>query len=291
MDTPINHILVPVDYSDKSIYGIKTVANLIKNQNSKVTFINVLKGVDPIWTDFFSDEERSFLLEKLKKHLSQFVNKQAEFDKEGVEFRIIKGKLCETILETAEEINASMIVMGTSTVDNIKKWIIGTNALRVVSESNCPVLTVKQEPLKNKIERIILPLDVTKETREKTKEAVALAAIYGASISVVCAYTLSDEFILNKLQAQMNQVLEYIESHKVACEGELIKVSDRVDGVLEFVDTKKGDLIVITTHQQLEIVKPFMGSFAKGIIRGASIPVLSTVPIINHHLVFKMPAT
>jgi nucleotide-binding universal stress UspA family protein len=33
--------------------------------------------------------------------------------------------------------------MGTSRADNIKKHIIGTNALRIVSEAKCPVITTK----------------------------------------------------------------------------------------------------------------------------------------------------
>lgn len=208
-----------------------------------------------------------------------------------IDYTIKKGKLCDTILETAESIKASVIVMGTSTEDNIKKRIIGSNALRVVSESKCPVITVKSNPVSSAIKCIVLPLDVTKETREKTKDAVRMAQMFGAEIKVISAYTINDEFVINKLENQIAQVIEYIKSHNVVCEGEILKVNDRVDAILNYIKEQNGDLIVLTTHQQLELVESFLGSFAKSIMRGAEIPVMSIVPKIKHNLVFKMPGT
>jgi nucleotide-binding universal stress UspA family protein len=181
--------------------------------------------------------------------------------------------------------------MGTSTIDNIKKWIIGTNALRVVTEANCPVITLKEAPTEDKIERIILPMDITKEGREKVVSAVHWAKALNAEIHVVSAYTLDDDSIFARLQTQQKQVVNFIEERGVKCVSKLFKVDDRVDAILDYIENNKGDLVVITTHEQLEIVKFFMGSFAKSIMRGSKVPVISMVPKIKHHLVFKMPAT
>ncbi len=291
MNTPMSHILVPVDYSDKAVFGLEMANILINKYGGKVTVINVLKGVDPIWSEFFTDDERDRLLDKLKKHLENFCKKHLSAKNADIDFVIEKGKLCDTILKTVDERNISTIVMGTSTVDNIKKWIIGTNALRVVTEAKCPVITIKEHPKVDCIERIILPLDLAKETREKTVDAVALAIKFNATIHVVSAQTFTDETIHKRLELQLNQVLKFIEKHEVTCSGEILKVNDRVDGVLNFIQEKKGDLIVITTHQQLEFVNSYMGSFAKSIIRSSNIPVMSIVPKIKHHVVFSMPAT
>jgi hypothetical protein len=60
-----------------------------------------------------------------------------------------------------------MIVMGTSTADNIKKKIIGGNALRVATEAKMPVVTVKQGCASKNLDRIVLPLDLTKKPKKK----------------------------------------------------------------------------------------------------------------------------
>jgi len=291
MDATTNHILVPVDYSDKAVYGLKLAAHLLEANGGKVTVINVIKGVDPIWSDFFSDDERLSLLAKLKKHLSNFSSQFIDNKKYSVDCIIEKGKLCESILKKIDELNISLVVMGTSTADNIKKRIIGTNALRIVSEASCPVITLKQEPLDFKVNRIILPLDITKESREKVVKAIHFAKEMGAEIFIISAYTLNDESVVHKLKSQQKQVVEFVQEHGVPVSCELIKVSDRVDGVLKYVEEKKGDIIVITTHEQLEIVKSFMGSFAQSIIKEAKIPVMSLVPKIKSHVVFKLPAS
>lgn len=291
MDATTKHILVPVDFSDKAVYGLQMAANLLENSGGEVTVINVLKGVDPIWSDFFSDDERLSLLEKLKKHLQNFTEKHIDCNKYNVTCVIEKGKLCDTILQKADELNISVIVMGTSTIDNIKKRIIGTNALRIVSEAKCPVITLKQEPVKNSINRIILPLDVTKESREKATNAVQLAKEYGAEIFMVSAYTINDEIILRKLETQQKQVVDYIKNYNVKVTANLLKVGDRVDGVLDYINQNEGDIILITTHQQLEIVSKFLGSFAQSIIKESKIPVMSMVPKLKHFVVFQLPAS
>jgi nucleotide-binding universal stress UspA family protein len=290
MDTTTRHLLVPVDFSEKSEYGLQMAANLLKSAVGEVTVLNVIKGVDPIWSESFNDNERNSLIEKVRVHLENFAGKFIDFSKYKVTCIIKKGKLCDTILQTAEELNISAIVMGTSTADNIKKRIIGTNALRVVSEAKCPVITLKQEP-KSEIKRIIIPLDVTKETTEKVKNAVQLAKSFNAEIFIVSAYTISDDGIIGKLESQQKIVVNYIKKHDISVSSGILKVSDRVDGVLNYIAEKKGDIILITTHQQLEIITSFLGSFAQSIIKNSNIPVVSIVPKLKHYVVFKLPAS
>jgi nucleotide-binding universal stress UspA family protein len=181
--------------------------------------------------------------------------------------------------------------MGTSTIDNIKKWIIGTNALRIVTEAKCPVITLKSAPDSSPIKRIILPMDLTKEGREKVVKAVKWAKLFNAEIHVISAYSMNDESIFFRLHSQQNQVVKFIEEHNVSCVAHLLKVNDTVDGILDYVLENQIDLMVITTHEQLEIVNSFLGSFAKSMMRGAKIPIISMVPTIKHNLIFKMPGT
>lgn len=290
MEAALSHLLVPVDYSDKSVFGLKYAAKLNKVLKGKITFINVIKGVDPIWSEFFTDVEREILLKKLKSHLQNFVTKNSDLDGADFDCVIAKGKLCDTIMQTAESLNASAIVMGTSHADNIKKKIIGTNALRVVSEAKCPVITIKSEPDSAPIKRLILPLDISKETREKVVDTVDIARKLDAEILVVSAYSFDDELIYKTLQQQQNQVVKYITDRGIKSSGKLLKVDDNVDGVLDFIDANKGDMVIITTHQQLEIVTSFIGSFAKSIVSRSKVPVMSIVPRNKYNVIFKIPA-
>ena len=57
--------------------------------------------------------------------------------------------------------------MGTTAATNIRKKIIGSNALRIVAESDIPVITVKIGCETKNFNNLILPLDLAKETREE----------------------------------------------------------------------------------------------------------------------------
>ena len=85
-------------------------------------------------------------------------------------------------------------------------------------------------------------------------------------------------------------MVKYITDRGIKCSAQLLKVDDNVDGVLNFIDTNKGDMVIITTHQQLEIVTSFVGSFAKSIVSRAKVPVMSIVPRNKYNVIFKIPA-
>ena len=75
----------------------------------------------------------------------------------------------EQIIDVAEMLSADLIVMGTNgTPQEVMKRVIGSNAERVVRSAHCPVITIKGKDHKNGCENIILPLDLEKQTKEKS---------------------------------------------------------------------------------------------------------------------------
>jgi nucleotide-binding universal stress UspA family protein len=55
---------------------------------------------------------------------------------------IEKGNVEETILNTAQQMNVDMIVMGTRTHSALAKMFMGSSAQRVMQHSDRPVLIV-----------------------------------------------------------------------------------------------------------------------------------------------------
>ncbi len=290
MENSKNHILVPVNFSEKSIFGLEMANMLIGKYDGNITVINVIKDSNPIWTSSFTNEEREHFIDKIKQHLNKVAKEYLPNAKEEVKCIVEKGNVCETILEYANNNDITNIVMGTTTANNIKQRIIGTNALRIVAESQLPVITVKNHIHNEKrIERIILPLDLTKSTREKTVDAISLALSFNAEIHVVSEQSTDNEDIKKRLNTQLDQVLNYIKKSNITCTGRIIKVNNKVEGIMEFIEKMQGDLIIITTHQQTNLPDSFMGSFAKNIIRESNIPVMSIVPKISHYSAFTIP--
>src|SRR3990172_5473526 len=105
----------------------------------------------------------------------------------------------QKIVELAGMINADFIFMGTSGSMGIMKFI-GSNTLRVIRESNIPVISVKGKHHRKGCRNIVLPLDVTKETREKVSKAIWLSGIYpDAVIRIVAVLTSTSGDSSNRL--------------------------------------------------------------------------------------------
>jgi nucleotide-binding universal stress UspA family protein len=188
-------------------------------------------------------------------------------------------------------ISAKMIIMGTHGSVGLKKRFIGSNALRVVKEAKCPVVTIKGKHPREGCKNIVLPIDLTKDTREKVNSAIELGKLYGATIRVVSVLFTLDEFVVNRLTRQMEQVKNFIKKAGVKCTAEMIKVikghETLAHAVIDYSNKVDADLIMIMTQQEGEITPLFIGSTAQGIINNSDIPVMSIVPMVKHDVEFS----
>ena len=170
--------------------------------------------------------------------------------------------------------------MGTNGSHGLKKFI-GSNALRVIREAPCPVISIKGKKHRTGCKTIVLPLDLTKETKEKVAKAIEIANLFGSTINLVSAITSDDEFIINKLKRQMNQVHEFVLQHNVPCQIEFLHGGDISEDTVEYAKKIKADLIMIMTQEETWTDIMFINSAAQKIINQSEVPVLSIRPKIK----------
>lgn len=274
-------ILVPVDYSEQAVIALEQAINLSRVFNSEIHVLNIISD-DFSFSSLFSDEDKKVFMEKAKKKLQDFVKEKS--DEFGVKLKPIQvqGKIYEQIINVADTIDAQFIVMGTAGTPTLKKKFIGSNALRVVRGSRKPVITIKGKHHRKGCQNIILPLDFTKETKEKVSKAVEFAKKFGSVVRVMSVLMTNDEFIVNRLTRQLDQVKKFISSQGVDCTAEIVKSTkggtSLSESVIDYANKAKGDLIMIMTQQELDFTDYFVGSAAQGIINESDIPVLSIIP-------------
>jgi nucleotide-binding universal stress UspA family protein len=222
---------------------------------------------------------KSSIQESLNK-LSADVEKKSKIK---VNTLIARGSVYEKIVEIAELLNATFIIMGCNGGTGIKKKFIGANSLRVVREAKCPVITIKGKHHRDGCKNIVLPLDLTKETKEKVNKSIELARLgSGAAIRVVSVLFTTDEFVVNRLTRQLGQVRTFIEKAGVECTAEIIKgikgEETLAQNIIDYANKVDGDLIMIMTQQEVDFTKYFIGSAAQEVINSSDIPVLSIIP-------------
>jgi nucleotide-binding universal stress UspA family protein len=287
MSEEVRHIVIPVDFGEQSLIALRQSYNLARMTNSEITLVHVID--EDFLTPFQNlvsgkeDYEQQFRqgMEQKLKEIAHSVQKDTGVP---VHYQIRTGKIYEEIVECADSLSASLIIMGTMGAVGIKKKILGSNASRVVREAECPVITIKGKEHRFGINHILLPLDLTKETKEKVDKAVELALMFNSVIHIVTVPESDDEFIRNKLSRQMNQVQDFISRAGVKCTSEFVEGDDVVEEILKTGEKTQSDLIMIMTQKEVGFTDLFISSSAQEIINKSEIPVLSIRPMAKKNM-------
>ena len=290
-----NRILVPVDFSEQSLIALGQSFNIARDHNAEITMLHVIEEGGSL-AKFISKEQHTDLKKNVQKQLDDLAAETGKKNKVKINTMVTSGSVYEKINEVAASVKATFIAMGTNGEDGLKKQFIGANTLRIVRESPVSVLTMKVKPHRNGFKTIVLPLDLSKETREKVTKAIELSKLFQAAIRVVFVLFTTDEFIVNRLTRQLGQVKAYFEREGVECTAEIIKgikgEETLAQNILEYAIKVEGDLIMVMTQQEVDFTPYFVGSSAQEIINNSKIPVLSIRPLpLNkkNSIVFSNP--
>jgi nucleotide-binding universal stress UspA family protein len=284
----IKKILVPIDFSYSSIKALDHAIYMAKINKAEIVLVHIFEGGLSVSgpENLVADVNNSVALE------STFINKyKADLDKlaERVRKKSLKvsvitqsGSAHKEIVKVAKTIKADIIVMGTHGISGIREFIIGSNAVRVISEAHCPVLSVQEHIKKSEFKNILLPFRAKAHSREKIDYAIKIAKQYGSTIHVLGIDTEENTFYYNLILLEAQQIKKIIEKQNLACKVEVISSGYLSKLILNYAQKKKADLIVVMSDMDKANISEYvMGPVAQQIINHSHIPVLSIRPAFN----------
>ncbi|MFM8951243.1 MAG: universal stress protein [Bacteroidota bacterium] len=282
MSNKTYQIIIPVDFGEQSLIAVRQSFNMAKLTNSELTLLHVIDNdlMGVFQSKIFSKSDlHEQHMAGVKQQLEELAAQIRQESGVKVNTRIMEGKIYDAIVDVSAEDDAGLVIMGTMGAVGLKKKILGSNASRVVREAVCPVITIKGKEHRFGIKHILLPLDLTKETKEKVNKAINIARMFGSVIHIVTIVESGDEFITNKLTRQMDQVSDHIQEAGITCTTEFVEGGDVVDEILKVADKTQSDLIMIMTQQEVGFTDLFISSAAQEVINRSEVPVLSIRPM------------
>ena len=155
----IKKILYATDLSENARYAFGYAADLAQHYDTMITILYVMENVNHVmeiqikdmmgqekW-DKLQSEKLDYLTQKIKDRLEDFCSEMdSQIDSCRLlieDIRITKGNPTEVILNTAKDIHADMIVMGSYGHNILQDAFIGGTARRVIKRSETPVLVVR----------------------------------------------------------------------------------------------------------------------------------------------------
>jgi nucleotide-binding universal stress UspA family protein len=277
-----NKIIITTDFSETSLLAIKHGAFLAQFTKGEIYLLHI---ITKHW-EKFNVFEPSISLENVEK-ASNAVEKKLEelagdIRKEyGINITTVvnSGNPTTEIVKFAKEIKADLIVMGTHGYSAWEDLTIGSNALKVITKSPCPVLTMSQFASNLGYHKIILPIDTSEHTRHKVVLAIELAKQFTSQIYAIGLLSGDEGSKKPAMEVMLHQVETAATKAGIVCKTELHEnVKNRAIETVNFCEKVDGDLIAIMTDQDSEISGFFLGNYALQVIHHSKVPVLSIKP-------------
>jgi nucleotide-binding universal stress UspA family protein len=277
-----NKIIITTDFSETSLLAIKHGAFLAQYTKGEVFLVHI---ITKHW-EKFNVFTPSITIDTIEKASEAVQNKLEELATEikttyGVNVTTIvdSGNPTTEIIKIANEIKASLIVMGTHGYSSWEDLIIGSNTLKVITKSPCPVLSMSEHSKNLGYHKIILPIDTSEHTRQKVVLTLELAKQFTAQVYAIGLLADDEESKKPAMEVMLNQVEVAAKNKGVVCTTELIEnVVNRAVATVNYCEKNGGDLISIMTDQDAELSGFFLGPYALQVIHHSKVPVLSIKP-------------
>jgi nucleotide-binding universal stress UspA family protein len=273
-----NNILVPTDFSDVANNALGHALKIAEVYQNEITLINI-QDDGGLFGLFNNDEKMALIETGVNANLDKLIEKAKQTNPNVIiNKRIAYGKVYKVVNEIAEEENFDSIMMGTNGASGLQQ-IIGSNSSRVINYAKVPVIVVKEKSIgKNGYEKIVLPIDLSLESRQKVKWAIHLAKKFNSTIHVIFENSTDSEY-RNKIYAVVNQTQDILDKGGVQyiVRGlDYEKYPDSfAEDTLNYADENEADLIIIMTQQEKGFNEFLLGSYAQQIVNhGGKVPVM-----------------
>lgn len=249
-----NIILVTTDFTKQADNALQHAFTLKEKINGRIVLLHIVS----------SDTE----LENAHQKLQNIIEETEKNYGIKISELIRKGNIFDDISRVASEIGAKFVIMGTHGVSGLQH-IFGSKALKVISTSKVPFISITKAPQKNGFHKIVMPFNLNKEPSGLLTLASDIAKSFDSEIHVI-GYGGSK----NGGGKYLDMITNYLESSKLKYIIEQKESSSNFDAiVLEYAKSVGADLISISNIQ--ENVFNLFGGFEQNVIaNNQGIPVM-----------------
>lgn len=278
----IQRILVPTDLSAASKSAAAWAAMFHRYFDSRIMLLyadepyvpfDVLEGP----AAYVLQNQPEFRL-RLSAELKKFAADCFPDGESFVETVLVEGAPAQAILETANNIDADVILMGTHGRRGWRRVLLGSVTEQVVHATARPLLSVpvSANPSGPKVEKILCPVNFTEIGRRALEEAVALAAAFAADLLVVHVADFIDEPGFTHLEEDFAAWVE--PGVRQRCRySQIVARGDAAAQVLEIANRAGADLIVIGAQHKRFSDTTVIGTTTERVVRFARQPVWTVV--------------
>lgn len=270
-------LIVPVDFSPESLQGIEMALNFARKEATNIQMVYVQKKSEDYRPSTY-EEEHKYAEKEFERIIKKYEG-ELKFDSK-LRFIIKRGKIYQEVVEQAESYKESLIIASTHGASGFEEYFIGSNAYKIITSTNNPVITVRKNAPKA-IKKIVAPLRLHVDTRQKVPVAAELAKLFKAELHLLSVSTTRNKKDTDRLKSYLKQSAAYLERKGIKPIVKSLYGESSVTTVLNYCDAVDADLVTIMTSQRPSIAV-LTGSYAQQMVSRSNYPVLSITAKEKH---------
>lgn len=278
MDTSSNKayndlILVPTDFSEVCANAAAHAAGIAKRLNFSVCMVHIIDKYTRTWLKN-NDFDASVVENKLEAQTQQL----AEEYQIQVTSHVREGDIFSTLGDVTSDLGANLVVMATHGKTGFQR-LMGSNAIRVVTDSPVPVLVVQKRRFNEGYHKIVFPISNDMEVRQKVSLAINLQKRFEGTLILVQDYE-SDQLLQSQLETKTQQIMEALRRQDV--QFRLLRTTDGdfAASVISHSVAEEADLILVMSLADGETPGFFFNTWSEKLMfNTAQIPVLCINPV------------
>ncbi|MGE0771274.1 MAG: universal stress protein [Cyclobacteriaceae bacterium] len=271
----MKNILVPCDFSDAAMHAFKfavEIANKSKGQIHLVHVVEIPVMHDTLLMPTLNFEE-AFLRETKERAEKDFNKMKAKWAVKGpkINTQVLFGPMAPTILRLTEEKKADLVVMGTKGASGVQEIFVGSNTEKIVRRSPVPVMAIKKSTKITGIKNLVFPTTLQMDEEELTMKVKALQDFFNAKLHLLFVNTPANF----KKDLETHKELDAFAKRFMLKNYTLNVYNDYAeeDGIRNFVDEVKGDIVAMSTHGRRGLNHLMAGSIAEDVVNHLECPI------------------
>lgn len=264
MESTNRPIIVAWDFTQVAEYAFEHAILINNVLHREIILLHIISG----------SRNHKPVLKKLQKVCSELklqfgVNSSA---------MVKSGNIFDTISQTALDLKAEVIVMGTHGIKGFQKFT-GSKALKVIVNSKVPFVVVQDKPKKPKYENIILPIDFRSETKEKVPWVGYLSKRFEPKFFLF-RRKASDRGFKRRIMSNLRFLESYFRNNDIWYELHNAPGKRSFDKeTINFAKEKDADMILVITTRNISTLDYVLGAKEQKIIANPEkLPVMCINP-------------
>ncbi len=274
----MKNFIVPIDFSKDSLKGLDIAVLFSQKMFVNIQMVYVQKASDDYRPGSF-EEEHKFADTNFKKIMEEYEPKLKNNSK--LRYIIKKGRIYKEIVNQVESYNDGVISASTHGASGFEDFFIGSNAFKIISSTGKPVFTINKGHAPKDIKKIVVPLRLHVDTRQKVPWAADIAELFGAELHLISISATKNKKDNARLNAYHAQSINYIKKRKINVISNKLTGDDLSTMVITYVTAIGADLVAIIAD------KPtgwnlMMGSYVQDILNKCPAVVLNITAREKH---------